>query len=95
MRVRRRRLSAAPCARTPHRPSLFAGAAQFGPVTSTGGVRLRRRLHLIIAAVRGLYTVDRPTLITLACRAAPNTTTSAARAAALRGLSPLSCSRTG
>ena len=60
------------------------------PSTPTGGVRLRRRLDLIIAAVRGLYTVDRPILITLACRAATNPPARAASAAALRGLSPLS-----
>eukprot|EP01045_Picozoa_sp_COSAG04_P025286 COSAG04_NODE_3290_length_2968_cov_19.453468_3_plen_113_part_01 len=36
------------------------------PSTPTSGVRLRRRLDLIIAAVRGLYTIVRPTLITLA-----------------------------
>ena len=67
------------------------------PSTPTGGVRLRRRLDLIIAAVRGLYTAIRSTPMALVCRAATNpparAARAAARAAALRGLSPLSCSR--
>ena len=69
-------------------------AGRLDPSTPTGGVRFWRRLYLNFAAVRGLYTIDRPTLITLACRAASNPPARAARAAALRGLSPLSCSRT-
>ena len=58
-------------------------------------VRFPRRLYLIVAAVRGLYTIARSTLMALARRAAPYPPARAARAAALRGLSPLSCSRTG
>ena len=71
-RARRRRLSAVPCASTPHRPGFSLEQPDLDLSTPTGGVRLRRRLHLIIAAVRGLYTIVRPTLITLACRAASN-----------------------
>ena len=83
-RARRRRLSAVPCASTPHRPGFSLEQPDLDLSTPTGGVRLRRRLYLTIAAVRSLYTVIRPTIVALA---------RPARAAALRGLSPLSCSR--
>ena len=66
------------CVFAPEQPDLA------GRLTPTGGVRLRRRRYLIIAAVRGLYTATRSTPVTLARRAAP---TPPARAA-LRGLSP-------
>ena len=66
-------------ASSPEQPELDAS-------TPTGGVRLRRRLYLTIAAVRGNYTIVHPALVTLARRAAPNPPARAARAAALRGL---------
>ena len=77
-------------------PEAWALLGRLLYISTAVRVRFPRRLYLIVAAVRGLYTIARSTLMALARRAAPYPPARAARAAALRGLSPLSgCSRTG